>query len=368
LAVDVTGEKKFKRERRRSLSLSLDDPNDEFLRDGSCIGAECFPGRKMTVRGSGHLSDTELGSKKWKGDGGSDFSCMTTTATTRATSCQEPETNSIKKNLESNNNVSIHPKQEAIPSNGSMSKLSRAANLRRKEVKLLDEQSSNERGGGFLAKGSLHAAWNRMQETFTDALKEEIQRVLELEAENAVLQESLATLPQLRKDRMAFLKLQEHFQKECVCGVKKNLSDREDGEEGDDEGDDTEEEISIVPTEVTNEEYFEALEVLNQHEYLARVTTLESQESLAERVDGIPDSPEEGDYTGDTDILSEAEGEDFEQPRTRLPAPRPLSRGFSVWTVLKNAVGRDLSHITMPATINEPLSVLQKCAEELQFR
>jgi hypothetical protein len=42
-------------------------------------------------------------------------------------------------------------------------------------------------------------------------------------------------------------------QKECVCGVKKNLSDREDGEEGDDEGDDTEEEISIVPTEVTNE-------------------------------------------------------------------------------------------------------------------
>jgi hypothetical protein len=162
-------------------------------------------------------------------------------------------------------------------------------------------------------------------------LKEEIQRVLELEAENAVLQESLATLPQLRKDRMAFLKLQEHFQKECVCGVKKNLSDREDGEEGDDEGDDTEEEISIVPTEVTNEEYFEALEVLNQHEYLARVTTLESQESLAERVDGVPDSPEEGDYTGDTDILSEAEGEDFEQPRTRSACslkssfPSPLS-------------------------------------------
>jgi hypothetical protein len=41
------------------------------------------------------------------------------------------------------------------------------------------------------------------------------------------------------------------------------------------------------------------------------------------------------------------------------------SWGFIVWTVLKNAVGRDLSHITMPATINEPLSVLQKCAEEL---
>lgn len=53
---------------------------------------------------------------------------------------------------------------------------------------------------------------------------------------------------------------------------------------------------------------------------------------------------------------------------SRLPAPRPLTRGFSIWTVLKNAVGRDLNHITMPATINEPLSVLQKCAEDLQHR
>ncbi len=54
--------------------------------------------------------------------------------------------------------------------------------------------------------------WSLCRRWVGQALKEEIQRVLELEAENAVLQESLATLPQLRKDRMAFLKLQEHFQ------------------------------------------------------------------------------------------------------------------------------------------------------------
>jgi hypothetical protein len=35
---------------------------------------------------------------------------------------------------------------------------------------------------------------------------------LELEAENAALQESLATLPQLQEDRAAYLKLQEHLQ------------------------------------------------------------------------------------------------------------------------------------------------------------
>ncbi|KAH9572060.1 hypothetical protein CY35_02G126900 [Sphagnum magellanicum] len=365
VAVQLTGEVNLKRERCRSLSLSLDSSDDGFHHDRSHIGAQCFPGRKTSVR---HLSDTELGSKKpihvfnaplkQSKRERSDFSCVTTQA-----SGQELERNSIK-TLEGD--PCMHSKQEAISSNGSMSELVGAANLGVRKVKLDGEGST--RRGRFLAKGPLHAAWNRMQDAFTDALREEIHRVLELEAENAALQESLATLPQLQEDRAAYLKLQERLQKECVCGAKKNMSDREDGEEGDDEDDDTEDEILIVPTEITNEEYFEALEVLSQHEYLARVTTLERQESLAEMVDGIPESPEEGDYTGDTNMLSEAEGEELDQPRTRLPAPRPLSWGFSVWTVLKNAVGRDLSHITMPATINEPLSVLQKCAEELQFR
>ena len=45
--------------------------------------------------------------------------------------------------------------------------------------------------------------------------------------------------------------------------------------------------------------------------------------------------------------------------RGRLPAPAPLDRGFSIWSVLKNAIGKDLTRITLPATINEPLSALQ---------
>ncbi len=47
--------------------------------------------------------------------------------------------------------------------------------------------------------------------------------------------------------------------------------------------------------------------------------------------------------------------------RTCLPAPKPLGRGFSVWSILKNMIGKDLTRITMPATINEPLDFLQRC-------
>lgn len=46
--------------------------------------------------------------------------------------------------------------------------------------------------------------------------------------------------------------------------------------------------------------------------------------------------------------------------RTRLPMPRPLGKGFSLWSLLKNMIGKDLTKITMPATINEPTSSLQR--------
>jgi hypothetical protein len=50
-------------------------------------------------------------------------------------------------------------------------------------------------------------------------LKQEIRRVLELEAENEVLQEeSLATLPQLQEDQAGFLKLQERYFQVPIAG------------------------------------------------------------------------------------------------------------------------------------------------------
>lgn len=47
--------------------------------------------------------------------------------------------------------------------------------------------------------------------------------------------------------------------------------------------------------------------------------------------------------------------------RSRLPAAKPLGKGFSIWSLLKNMIGKDLTRLTMPATINEPTSTLQRC-------
>lgn len=54
--------------------------------------------------------------------------------------------------------------------------------------------------------------------------------------------------------------------------------------------------------------------------------------------------------------------------RTLLPAARPSRKdsGTSLWTLLKNSIGKDLSKITLPANLNEPLTVLQRGAEEME--
>ena len=44
------------------------------------------------------------------------------------------------------------------------------------------------------------------------------------------------------------------------------------------------------------------------------------------------------------------------------------SRGdFSIWSVLKQAVGKDLSRIAMPVIFNEPLSFLQRISEYMDY-
>jgi hypothetical protein len=40
---------------------------------------------------------------------------------------------------------------------------------------------------------------------------------------------------------------------------------------------------------------------------------------------------------------------------------------FSIWSVLKNCIGKELSKITMPVIFNEPLSFLQRMVEYMEY-
>ena len=51
--------------------------------------------------------------------------------------------------------------------------------------------------------------------------------------------------------------------------------------------------------------------------------------------------------------------------RVKLPAMEADTSGVNLWNLLCRNIGKDLSKISMPVTLNEPLSVLQRLCEEL---
>uniref|UniRef100_A0A672FP04 Oxysterol-binding protein n=1 Tax=Salarias fasciatus TaxID=181472 RepID=A0A672FP04_SALFA len=52
--------------------------------------------------------------------------------------------------------------------------------------------------------------------------------------------------------------------------------------------------------------------------------------------------------------------------RSTLPSPSPTS-SVSLWNILRNNIGKDLSKVAMPVQLNEPLNALQRLCEELEY-
>lgn len=53
--------------------------------------------------------------------------------------------------------------------------------------------------------------------------------------------------------------------------------------------------------------------------------------------------------------------------RSRLPSPMVPRDYMSIWSILKNCIGKELSKITMPVVFNEPLTMLQRACEGIQY-
>ncbi|XP_053707756.1 oxysterol-binding protein-related protein 7-like isoform X1 [Synchiropus splendidus] len=53
--------------------------------------------------------------------------------------------------------------------------------------------------------------------------------------------------------------------------------------------------------------------------------------------------------------------------RTALPAPGTDNSHIGIMSILYNNIGKDLSRVSMPVALNEPLSLLQRLSEELEY-
>ena len=92
-------------------------------------------------------------------------------------------------------------------------------------------------------------------------------------------------------------------------------------------------------------------------------------ESLLEEEDDFEDA-EEGVVTLSHDkqmkVLADVIISDCKEERIALPILRDSKiKASTVWTILKDMVGKDITKYSMPVIVNEPLSTLQKSSEPL---
>lgn len=60
------------------------------------------------------------------------------------------------------------------------------------------------------------------------------------------------------------------------------------------------------------------------------------------------------------------EVEEYEK-RDQLPLLRDPNDRPGIWKILKSAVGKDITKMTVPVYMNEPLSMIQKVAEIMEY-
>ncbi|XP_068634062.1 oxysterol-binding protein-related protein 2A isoform X2 [Aristolochia californica] len=53
--------------------------------------------------------------------------------------------------------------------------------------------------------------------------------------------------------------------------------------------------------------------------------------------------------------------------RKKLPEPIEKEKGVSLWSMIKDNVGKDLTRVCLPVYFNEPISSLQKCFEDMEY-
>lgn len=53
--------------------------------------------------------------------------------------------------------------------------------------------------------------------------------------------------------------------------------------------------------------------------------------------------------------------------RKKLPDPVEKEKAVSLWSIIKDNIGKDLTKVCLPVYFNEPISSLQKCFEDLEY-
>ncbi|XP_039662892.1 oxysterol-binding protein-related protein 3 isoform X3 [Perca fluviatilis] len=109
-------------------------------------------------------------------------------------------------------------------------------------------------------------------------------------------------------------------------------------------------------------EFFDAQEVL--------LSASSSENEVSEDdsyISDISDNISMDNFSNETETERPNSGSVLCQRRSCLPSPSPNNSTISLWNILRNNIGKDLSKVAMPVQLNEPLNTLQRLCEELEY-
>ncbi|XP_025063892.1 oxysterol-binding protein-related protein 3 isoform X2 [Alligator sinensis] len=153
-----------------------------------------------------------------------------------------------------------------------------------------------------------------------------------------------------------------------IAGLKNALSSENSGEESRGLVHQVSNESRLSITDSLTE-FFDAQEVL--------LSASSSENEVSDDdsyVSDISDNISEDNLSNDIEnerqtlvAVGEIGMECHSERRTCLPAPCPNTSNISLWNILRNNIGKDLSKVAMPVELNEPLNTLQRLCEELEY-
>lgn len=130
--------------------------------------------------------------------------------------------------------------------------------------------------------------------------------------------------------------------------------------------------LSYSSSCVSQSEFFDA------KEYLTDVAVSDSSSDASEtEMEGENEAEEEGSVSEASEMGNEpphlpesplpALGKCTTGRRSQLPTPKPSTEDLSLWNLMKRNIGKDLSKVSMPVVLNEPIGMLQRLSEELEY-
>uniref|UniRef100_T1JEI6 Oxysterol-binding protein n=1 Tax=Strigamia maritima TaxID=126957 RepID=T1JEI6_STRMM len=134
--------------------------------------------------------------------------------------------------------------------------------------------------------------------------------------------------------------------------------------------------LDQLPKNLHRSVSYESSSVLSTSEYFDAVEYLGGQSDTSTE-GSLTDEEDDGSFTSEnseaaTEYAAPIQSDSDEMVlqtgrRTRLPSTQPDKGDFNLWNLLCKNIGKDLSKVCMPVTLNEPLNTLQRLCEELEY-